>query len=177
MRILNLYHTTTGNTLKVAERINQTLLDLGHTLDSVKVGKETTIDVLEYDLVFAGSGVYAWLPGKPMQQLFGELRAAYAKNGLIKPASPRIQKKAILYCTYGGVHTGINEAIPAVKYMGQLFDHLGFEILDEWYFIGEYKPEKIREMSLNGRLGNITGRPNEADLQEVEQKVRGIMRV
>ncbi|HHD64484.1 MAG TPA: flavodoxin [Desulfobulbaceae bacterium] len=177
MRILNLYHTTTGNTLKVAERINQTLQDLGHTLDSVKADKETKIDVLEYDLVFAGSGVYAWLPGKPMQKLFAELRAAYANNGLIKPASPRIQKKAIIYCTYGGVHTGINEAIPAVKYMGQLFDHLGFEILDEWYFIGEYQPEKIREMSLNGRLGNITGRPNETDLQEVEQKVRGIMRV
>ncbi len=177
MRILNLYHTTTGNTLKVAERINQTLLDLGHKLDAVQTGREPEIDILEYDLVFAGSGVYAWLPGKPMQQLFEKLRAAYAQNGLIKPAAPRIPKKAVIYCTYGGVHTGINEAIPAVKYMGQLFDHLGFEILDEWYVVGEYQPEKIREMSLNGRLGNITGRPNEADLQEVEQKVRGIMRV
>jgi hypothetical protein len=32
-------------------------------------------------------------------------------------------------------------------------------------------------MSLTGRLGDITGRPNEGDLHEVEQKVRGIMRV
>ncbi len=61
--------------------------------------------------------------------------------------------------------------------MGQLFDHLGFEILDEWYFVGEFLPEKMRKMSLSGRLGNITGRPDEKDLQEVEQKVRGIMLV
>ena len=26
--------------------------------------------------------------------------------------------KTVIYCTYGGTHTGINEAIPAVKYMG-----------------------------------------------------------
>lgn len=177
MRILNIYHTTTGNTLKVAERINQTLRALGHDLDSVKASKETRVDVLEYDRVFTGSGVYAWLPGKPMQNLFERLRDGYAKKGLIKPGSPRIEKKVVLYCTYGGVHTGVNEAIPAVKYMGQLFDHLGFEILDEWYFVGEYMPKKMREMTRNGRLGDITGRPNEWDLQEVEQKVRGIMLV
>lgn len=177
MRILNIYHTTTGNTLKVAEKINQTLLDLGHNLDSVKAGEETKIDILGYDRVFAGSGVYGWLPGIPMQKLFEKLRGEYAEKGLIKPGAPRIEKKAVIYCTYGGVHTGINEAIPAVKYMGQLFDHLGFEILDEWYFVGEYLLDKMREMNLNGRLGNITGRPNKGDLQEIEQKVRGIMRV
>ena len=177
MRILNIYYTTTGNTLKVAEKINQTLLNLGHNLDSVKAGEETKVDLFEYDRVFAGSGVYAWLPGKPMQELFAKLRCEYVEKGLIKPGSPRIEKKAVIYCTYGGVHTGINEAIPAVKYMGQLFDHLGFEILDEWYFVGEFLPEKMRKMSLNGRLGNITGRPDEKDLQEVEQKVRGIMLV
>ncbi|MBW1646195.1 MAG: hypothetical protein JRJ56_07725 [Deltaproteobacteria bacterium] len=112
-----------------------------------------------------------------MQKLLEELRAAYAQQGLIKPAAPRIDKGAIVYCTYGGVHTGINEAVPAVKYMGQLFDHLGFEILAEWYFVGEYHPEKYRQMSFGGRLGDIAGRPHEADLLEVEQKVRGIMRV
>ncbi len=177
MRILDLYLTTTGNTQKVAERIDRTLRDLGHEVDSVKVGKETEVDVLAYDRVFVGSGVYAWLPGKPMQTLLESLRDGYAQKGLIRPGSPRIDKQAVIYCTYGGVHTGVNEAIPAVKFMGQLFDHLGFEILDEWYFVGEYVPEKIREMSLTGRLGDITGRPNEGDLHEVEQKVRGIMRV
>jgi hypothetical protein len=46
---------------------------------------------------------------------------------------------------------------------------LGFEVLDEWYFVGEYMPKKMQEMTRNGRLGDITGRPNEWDLQEVKQ--------
>jgi flavodoxin len=177
MRILDLYLTTTGNTQKVAERIDQTLRDLGHEVDSVKVGKETEVDVLAYDCVFVGSGVYAWLPGKPMQSLLESLREGYAQKGLIRPASPRIDKQAVIYCTYGGVHTGVNEAIPAVKFMGQLFDHLGFEIVDEWYFAGEYRPARMQAMTRGGRLGDITGRPDEHDLREVEQKVRGIMLV
>ena len=177
MRILNLYYTMTGNTEKVAQKIDQTLRVLGHDLDSLKVDKEIQVDVLKYDRVFIGSGVYAWLPGKPMQNLLTKLRESYADKGLIKPSSPRIDKEAVLYCTYGGVHTGVNEAIPAINYMGQLFDHLGFAVLGEWYFPGEYIPEKMQAMSHNGRLGDIVGRPNEADLNEVEQKVRGIMRV
>ncbi len=176
MRILNLYFSSTGNTSKVAERIDKTLKAAGHELDSVKITENTEVNPLEYDFVFAGSGVYAWLPGKPLQNLFEKLRGKYVREGHIKPSSPRLpDKKAVIYCTYGGVHTGINEAIPAVKYMGQLFDHLGIEVLDEWYFVGEYKPVKLEKMSINGRLGNIQGRPDEHDLKEVEEKVRGII--
>ncbi len=47
-------------------------------------------------------------------------------------------------------------------------------ILDEWYVIGEYHPENMREMSQKGRLGDIRGRPNVT--QEVEHKVRGILK-
>ncbi len=175
MRVLNLYYSMTGNTAKVADKINQALRFLGHDLESVSVDKDTQVDVLDYDRVFVGSGVYAWLPGKPMQNLLTRLREGYAQRGLIKPCSPRIGKEVISYCTYGGVHTGINEAIPAINYMGQLFDHLGFCVLGEWYFPGEYLQEKMQAMSKNGRLGNIVGRPNEADLRDVEEKVRGIM--
>ena len=177
MKILNLYFTSTENTLKIADRISQTLVVLGHDVDTLKITKGSDVDVMAYDMAFAGSGVYAWLPGKPMQKLFERLRENYAGLGLIKPGAPRIDKKVVIYCTYGGTHTGVNEAIPAVKYMGQLFDHLGFEILDEWYFIGEYHPEKMKHMTKAGRLGDISGRPDEHDLSEVEQRVRGIMLV
>ena len=71
----------------------------------------------------------------------------------------------------------MNEAIPAVKYMGQLFDHLGFLVLDEWYVVGEYHPEKLKDFSANGRMGDITGRPNEADLRDIAEKVKGILLV
>ncbi len=106
------------NTIKVAEKISRTLKDLGHQVDDVPVSRETEVDVLAYDRVFTGSGVYTWLPGRPMQRLIERLREGYAGKGLIKPGAPRIGKGAIIYCTYGGAHTGVNEAIPAVKYMG-----------------------------------------------------------
>ena len=73
-----------------------------------------------------------------MLDFFRAARQRYSQAGLIRPCSPRLPgKRAVIYCTYGGVHTGFNEAIPAVKFCGQLFDHLGITILDEWYFIGD----------------------------------------
>jgi hypothetical protein len=78
-------------------------------------------------------------------------------------------------CRDGG-HTGANEAVPAVKYMGQLFDHLGYEIIAEWYIPGEFHG-KLENLNVAGRLGRISGRPNEADLQEIYEKVIGMLKV
>ncbi len=177
MKILNLYFSSTGNTEKVALKIDETVTELGYVVDTVKIGsKELSLDILDYDFVFVGSGVYGQLPGKKLVDLHGALLQRYVKAGEIKPASPRRQgSHVVVYCTYGGVHTGINEAIPAVKYMGQLFDHLGFTILAEWYVVGEYKTKKLESHSVGGRLGDIRGRPNRADLDEVAEKVKGVL--
>jgi hypothetical protein len=179
MKVLNLYFSATGNTEKVAMRISETVRELGRAVDTLKVtNKDTEIDILNYDFVFAGSGVYAQLPGTPLIELFKELMQKYRKAGEIKPTSPRRPSSyAVVYCTYGGVHTGINEAIPAVKYMGQLFDHLGYTIMAEWYIVGEYKTERLRGHSVAGRLGDIRGRPNEEDLREVAARVKGILQI
>jgi hypothetical protein len=179
MKILNLYFSSTGNTEKVAERITQTVEMLGHRIDTRKITGDSDIDLLSYDLIFVGSGVYQWLPGKGLQEFVQKKLAQYNEAGEIKYASPRrAGKRAVVYCTYGGAHTGINEAIPAVKFMGQLFDHLGFEVVAEWYFIGAYPAQgRFKDFSSLGRLGNITGRPNEADLAEVAERVTGILRV
>lgn len=75
-------------------------------------------------------------------------------------------------------HTGLNEAIPAVKFMGQLFDHLGFDIISEWCLVGEYPAHgRLKDFSTRGRLGNIVGRPNLADLEDVAERVTGVLRV
>jgi len=179
MNVLNLYFSSTGNTEKVALRITETVQALGHRVDTLKItGKDMEVDILQYDFVFAGSGVYAQLPGKPLMELFRELLQGYVKKGEIKPNSPRRPSaKSVVYCTYGGVHTGINEAIPAVKYMGQLFDHLGYTIMAEWYVVGEYKTEQLSSHSRGGRLGDIRGRPNEEDLRDMAEKVKGILQV
>ena len=177
MNILNIYFSSTGNTAKVAKTIEQVVRKTDHKVETIKVTKGMSLDILPYDLVFLGSGVYEWLPGKPLIDLLTKLRRRYAGNGDITPASPKISgKKAVIYCTYGGAHTGINEAVPAVKYMGQLFDHLGFDVLAEWYVVGEYHG-KLKGFSKAGRLGDIQGRPNEADLRDVAQKVEGILKV
>jgi flavodoxin len=177
MKILNLYFSSTGNTAKVAQAISAKVQQGGHQVDTVKIAKDAEIDVLSYDLVFVGSGVYEWLPGLAMQKLFAKLRRQYVAAGHIKPASPRRHgKKAVVYCTFGGAHTGVNEAVPAVKYMAQLFDHLGFEIVGEWYLVGEYHG-KYKDFSVGGRLGDIQGRPNEADLQDLAEKVKGVLAV
>jgi len=177
MKILNLYFSSTGNTEKVAKKIDETVRELGHPVDTVKVvSKDMSPDILGYDLIFVGSGVYGQLPGKSLTDLNRALIQDYVKKGEIKPASPRrLNANVVVYCTYGGVHTGINEAIPAVKYMGQLFDHLGYTIIGEWYVVGEYKTEKLKSHSVGGRLGDIRGRPNQADLDDVAEKVKGVL--
>ena len=66
MKVLNLYFSATGNTEKVAMRIGEAVQEIGREVDTLKVtGKDIEIDILNYDFVFAGSGVYAQLPGKP----------------------------------------------------------------------------------------------------------------
>ncbi len=179
MKILNIFFSSTGNTAKVAERITATVEHLGHQIDTVKVTGDQALDLLAYDFIFVGSGVYQWLPGKGLQEFIAARLAHYAAAGEIKHASPRRpDKKVVVYCTYGGAHTGANEAIPAVKFMGQLFDHLGFEIVAEWYYIGEYPAQgRMKDFSASGRLGNIAGRPHDADLDDLAQRVTGVLRV
>jgi hypothetical protein len=179
MKILNLYFSSTGNTAKVAERITATAAGSGHQIDTVKITGDQDLDLLSYDFILVGSGVYQWLPGKGLQEFIAARLAHYAAAGEINYASPRrAGKKVVVYCTYGGAHTGVNEAVPAGKFMGQLFDHLGFEIVAEWYYIGEYPGQgRMKDFSTRGPLGDITGRPNEADLADVAERVKGVLRV
>lgn len=179
MQILHLYFSSTGNTARVAERLSATVQKLGHQIDTVALTGDAELDLLKYDFIFIGSGVYQWLPGKGLQEFIVKRLAHYAASGEIKFGSPRrAGKKVVVYCTYGGAHTGVNEAIPAVKYMGQLFDHLGFEIVAEWYYIGKYPDQgRMKDYSTLGRLGDITGRPDHADLADVAARVTGVLRV
>ena len=177
MKVLNIYSSNTGNTEKVAKRISETVEMLNFEVDTINIREDITdINLLEYDFIFAGSGVYGCMPSKSMIQFLEIMGKRGMNNGDIKPCSPRmLSKYAIIYCTFGGVHTGINEAIPCAKNIGQLFDHYGFEILDEWYIVGAYNPGNMQDHNLVGRLGDITGRPNEADLNEVFEKTKGCL--
>ena len=98
----------------------------------------------------------------------------YRRQGRVKTGAPNVPgKKALIFCTYSGPHTGINEAIPAGKYVGQFFEHLGFIVLDEWYILGEFHGSE--EMSTMGRLGDIRGRPTKEDLSKIKRDVMNLL--
>lgn len=176
MKVLNLYFSSTGNTKKAAQTITATAESCGCRVDTIRATVNAEVNLLEYDLIFIGSGVYEWLPGKPIRALFSKLRQKYVAQREIKPGSPfRQDKIGVVYCTYGGGHTGVNEAIPTGKYLGQILEHLGIPVLAEWYLVGEYHG-KWQEFSTMGRLGDISGRPNDEDLRQVAEMVRGVLK-
>lgn len=177
MRVLNLYYSSTGNTAKVAKAISQAVEDAGHEVETVEVAADQEVDFLAYDFVFAGSGVYQWLPGKPMMEWLGARLKAYSAAGEVKPCCPRRPgKRAVVYCTYGGPHTGVNEALPTTKWLGQIFEHLGIQVVAEWHIVAEFHG-KLARNNTAGRLGDITGRPTDDDLRRLAEQVRGILRV
>ena len=88
------------------------------------------------------------------------------KQGRIKTGAPKVPgKNALIFCTYSGPHTGLREATPVGKYMGQFFEHIGFTVVDEWYVLSEYHGNE--ERSTKGRMGDIRGKPTEDDLQKI----------
>jgi len=91
-------------------------------------------------------------------------------------SSPKIPgKAALVFVTYSGPHIGLNEALPAGKYIRQFFEHLGFAVVGEWYIVGEFHGWK--EANQKGRLGDIRGRPNAQDLANVERNAKNIVKL
>jgi flavodoxin I len=184
MKILNLYCSITGNTKKVALEIEKAAKSLGvidvTTIEVTKNSDPNSFNLLDFDFIFVGSGVYTWLPPQIMIDFCKDMLKKHVDRNDVKSCAPRIDKKrAVTYCTFGGAHTGVNEAIFAPKFLGQLLDHLGFEVIAEWLIEGQYNSEneRFKQFNTEGRMGNITGRPNENDLQRVSSWVTGILKV
>jgi hypothetical protein len=168
MKAAIIYWSKTGNTEKVALAIREGLEAAGSDVLLRRAEEAQDIDFYDYDLICVGFPSYRWHPPKPVDQFLIGKFGAYHRQGCVKTGAPRVPgKNALIFCTYSGPHTGINEAIPAGKYVGQFFEHLGFTVLDEWYVVGEFHGSD--EKSTMGRMGDIRGRPNEEDLRNVRQ--------
>lgn len=175
LKTLILYWSATGNTRKVAEAIQKGVQKAGIVPVTKKINEAGDEDLYKYDLVFMGSPCYQWLPPEPVQKYVNEKIKYHRETGHIKPCAPKVPGKyAVIFCTYSGPHTGINEAIPAVKYLGQLFEHIGFDVVREWYVVGEF--HKHEDFSISGKLGDIRGRPDEQDLSGIENDVLELVR-
>ncbi|MFC1979121.1 flavodoxin family protein [Chloroflexota bacterium] len=167
---LIIYWSGTGNTKKVATTIKSSLGELNIEAKLVTPNDAENEDILQYDLVFLGSPAYEFLPPQPILSFVKQKMKFHRNRGDIKIGSPKLAgKTAVVFCTYSGPHTGINEVIPVGKYLGQFLEHIGFNIAAEWYVVGEFHGQP--ELSTKGVLGDIRGRPNERDLATVAHDV------
>lgn len=141
--------------------------------NAIKQGLEEAenIDLFEYDLVCVGSSSYSWHPPEPMTNFLKKKFDVYRQQGKVNPSAPKVPgKNALIFITYSGPHTGISEAIPAGKDIGQYFEHLGFTVIDEWYVLSELHGSL--ELSTKGRMGDIRGKPTLDDLQQIKEKTK-----
>lgn len=168
MKAAVIYWSKSGNTEKVALAIKAGLEASGAGVTYRRVEEGGDLDWFEYDLVCVGFPSYQWLPPEAMMQYLKDKMTAYRQQGRVKVGSPRIPgKHALVFCTFSGPHTGIHEAIPAGKYVGQFFDHLGFNVVDEWYVVGEFHGRE--DNSTRGRMGDIRGRPTREELEKIRE--------
>jgi flavodoxin len=170
-KALIIYHSTTGNTEKVAQAIRLGLEEASFQVTVKKPQSVGDIDYFNYDLVCVGSPSIQWHPAKPLDDFLKTKLDAYRKQGKIKPFAPKIEGKNVLvFVTYSGPHTGIDEAVPAGKYMAQFFEHLGFALVGEWYVLSEFHGNL--ENSTLGRMGDVRGKPTVDDLLKIKQDAK-----
>ncbi len=167
-KVLILYWSKSGNTEKVAKAIEKGVSKAGFNPVLKKVEEAGEEELYDYDLVCLGAPSYGWQAPKPVQEYVKKKMDLHRSRGEIKIGAPKVPgRNAVVFCTYSGPHTGINEAIPVGKYLGQFFEHIGFELVGEWYAVGEFHGSE--ELSTKGSLGNIRGRPNTQDLDKIEK--------
>ena len=169
-KALVLYCSYTGNTEKAARAIDAGLKDGGLETTLVKFQDAGSVDYFDYDLVCVGSPSYSWNVPKPFNEFLKNKFEEHKTAGKVLPGSPRVGKSALVFCTFSGPHTGDAEAVPAGLYMGQFFDHIGFDVVATWYILSEFVGNEA--LSTKGRMGDIRGLPSEADLDELKNKAR-----
>ena len=174
MKALVVYDSLGGNTEKVARRIYSSVSKQKIECDIVKVDRDTVVDIFDYSVVFIGSPVITWLPTNTMVEFVKRKMSSYSASGHIQPCAPLVPGRfAVCFCTFAGPHTGVHEAIPALKWLSSFMQHLGYQVVDEWHVVGSFHNNE--QLSTCGRMGDIRGRPDDRDLGEIQCRVRGIL--
>ncbi len=165
---LLIYHSSTGNTQKVAQAIKDGLEAGGVTVEAKKPQEAADADFYSYNLVCIGSPSIEWQPAKPVFDLLKAKLNQYRSEGKIKLSAPKVPgKNALVFVTYSGPHTGADEATPAGKTMRQYFEHFGFNIVGEWYILSEFNGRD--EWNIQGRMGDIRGKPTVEELAKIKK--------
>jgi hypothetical protein len=175
-KALIVYYSKTGNTKKVATAIESGLKNAGLDTTVLMVSEAVNEDYFDYDIVCFGTPVMHGLPPAPVRKLIQKKFAAHRDfpSDVRLPSAPIPGKYALVFTTFSGPHVGVDEAFPTGKFVMQELEHLGFNIIGEWYLVGEFKGWEIG--STKGKLGDIRGRPNTQDLKEVEEKTINLIK-
>jgi hypothetical protein len=174
-KALIIYHSRTGNTKKVALSIERGVKKGGLDPTIKTVSDALQEDYYDYDLVCLGTPVLHALPPHPVMKLVRKNFVEYRKRYEVWVPQRKIPgKHALVFVTFSGPHVGIDEALPAGKYLVQEFKHLGFDVIGEWYVVGEFHGWITG--STKGKMGDIRGRPNAEDLARVEEKISELVK-
>jgi flavodoxin I len=167
-KALIVYWSSRGNTEKVAFALRDGLQETDFNVTVLKIKARESVDYFDYDLICVGFPVYHFHPPEIMDKFLKNTFHEDQKKQRILPGSPVIEgKAALIFCTYSGPHSGIAEALPAVKYAGQFFVHVGIPVIDEWYIVSEFHGRE--DLSTRGKLGDIRGKPSKEDLNKVRK--------
>jgi flavodoxin len=171
---LIVYWSKTGNTEKVANAIKQGLEEVNIQVTMKRPEAAENEDYFNYDLVCIGCPSYHWHTPEPIARFLKKNFEIHKESGKIKLGAPQIDgKKAIVFVTYSGPHTGIDEATPVGKDIGQYFEHIGIHVVAEWYVLSEFHGAK--EPNRAGRLGDLRGKPDAEQLALIKEKAANII--
>ncbi|MBN1402472.1 MAG: NAD(P)H-dependent oxidoreductase, partial [Anaerolineae bacterium] len=132
-------------------------------------------DLFAYDLVCLGAPSYHFDVPAPVKRYTDYWMERGNKAGQVRPGAPQVPGKwGVVFITYAGPHTGIDEATPAGDHLAQMLRHLGFQVRAIWYTIGEFHTGPDAPNNLYGFLGDIRGRPDEHDLAVIERNAAGL---
>lgn len=77
----------------------------------------------------------------------------------------------MIFATYSGPHTGLDEATQVGIYMQQFFEHIGFNVIDEWYILSEFHVSL--ENSTKGRR-TLRGKPTQEELIKIKENAKSL---
>ncbi|MFX1390685.1 MAG: flavodoxin family protein [Promethearchaeota archaeon] len=171
MKILITYYSGTGNTEKIAISIKDGIID--HEVELLPVKKVDPNSLSSYDLVFLGSGIYAFNVSRKI-------------TSLIKKA-PQLPSKLAYFYT----HESKTPWPKAFKSVNKIIEQHNCEVLGEFDCCGEnlvslakeqreaylsrLSPEERREAE-ETYLKHIKGHPNEDDFEKARIFAQSIIK-
>ncbi len=170
-----IYWSATGNTEKAAEAAGLGLKDGGLIVKVVRVEEALSEELYDFDVVVLACPSYFFAPPDPVREYVKKKMSVHQSRGDIHLRAPVLPgKHGGVLVTFSGPHTGLDEAIPAGKWLAQFLAHIGFKVDMEEYVVGEFHGRL--EHSTKGVMGDIRGRPNENDLRHVREATAKLAR-